>query len=244
MDEVTIDHHVKIQNVTDSIVEFSRRSDYRQLSSILSDNSKHGKEIIAQAINLVGGENQTTALYACVVTQSGYDKENEKDGNNFKCFKLLLSIPGIDPSVVLYRSSIIYMCISMKKVAFYEYMLEMKRKHGNDKNSKFNLIDPLPIPQHSTSFFEWFPRTCGRYEMFESVFKHGIKADIQARSNSKNKVRKSQCDIHASLISVAMQTTARCGYDKNKGIECDNGKVFQLLLNDKGVDINYMNITL
>lgn len=234
MDEVTIDNSVRVQHVAESIITFTKRSDYKELSSILNDKSKYSKEIISEAINLVGTENQRTALHACVETQSGYDKENERDGNNFKCFKLLLSVPGIDPSIIIGGQSITFRCIQKAKVAFYEYLVEMKRKHKDDKNSKFCLIDPTPETRFAGTIFQWFPDYNKSFEIFELVFKYSMQAHQE-----RQEMKKTECDVNTTANRIASCSEPQNGYDKNKGIECDQGKMFKLLLNDKNIDINF-----
>ena len=90
LDETMINNELIKYQTIDAIIDASTKSDYKKLVSILSDIKNNSNVKIEDIINLVGSQNNTTALIACASSQSGFDKDKQTQGDNFLCFKVCL----------------------------------------------------------------------------------------------------------------------------------------------------------
>ena len=113
-----IDKTIKKYKLANSIINAAKKSNYDGLKSILDENEDSE---ITDCINIVA-ENDTTALIGCIESKDGFEDDNQMKGENYKCFKLLISIKGID--VHAGGFDLASYCVANNKVAILKYLVD------------------------------------------------------------------------------------------------------------------------
>ena len=220
LDEKSIEEELNRYDIADEIISAAKKSDYSKLESLL--NTKSIQNIISDVINIVGSRDRTTALMACIKTETGYDKNKPRKNNNFKVFKLLLSQKGIDPLKRVTdnnRGFVIdpaLQCLSSKKIEFFKYMVE---KFGDS-------IDKTPLLSGLHNIFQGIIHGPGDEKTFKEMYSMCPPS------------RMKQYNFNQAFCAVCRSST---DYDKQKQKEGDNWKIFKFILDKKGdeIDINY-----
>ena len=111
-----MDNTIKKYELAKSIINAAKKSDCDRLKGILDENKDSE---IADCINVV--INYETALSACIKSDDGFEDDNQMQGENYKCFKLLISIKGIDINAGGFDLAVF--CVTKNKVAILEYLV-------------------------------------------------------------------------------------------------------------------------
>ena len=169
---------------------------------------------------------QDTALLTCVSeVKNGYDSNNELECNNFQLFKLLLSQSKIDINICDDDdNSPLMKCIYHNKLEYVKYLLEKIR------------ID--------TKLF--LKRNHNGENIFHIAAKGGSYTTLDYIINGNNTITKK---IITKLINQKDKTKERTplltcieekynGYDSNNELNCNNFKIFTLLLLQSGINVN------
>ena len=89
-----INKQMRTTDVANLLVVASTKSDYKKIKSILE--KKENSDIIEDAMNIRGLKKIGTALVMASFATIGFDENNEKKCNNYKCTKKLLETKGSD----------------------------------------------------------------------------------------------------------------------------------------------------
>ena len=246
-DKTEFDNQLIKHSIIDTIINVCEKSDYKALKSILA--SRRAQNVIEDVINLVGLQRRTntmtTALNACIDTNAGYDHENVLNCNNFKCFKLILSQKGIDPNIKVNAYNGVQKCLLNKKIEFFKYLIETgaKKKWCIDINPRMNIygrnvgnnkknihrekknkntrdsVSRMYSYSSDDNILKW-AATNGNFKIFELLLK----------------ISKIKYDINEVLIACA---GSKRGYDEHNVSTCDNFLIFDLILKQDGINLNY-----
>lgn len=118
--DVTISSNIDNKN---ALMVACQQSNYEILKLLIDSGKFNG------LINEVGGQDADTALHCVCKSHLKWTRQSEMECDNFRCFKLLLNLPGINVTMKN-RSDLTvgHICIQKKKNAFIKYLHEWAMK--------------------------------------------------------------------------------------------------------------------
>ena len=208
-----MEQYRKMYKKTDELARVCKFSDYDALMRILDD--PENKENIGEYVNYFSREYDNRPLDAlCEHVRWGYDSENQLECRNFKCFKAILEITGIN--VVSYS---IEQLVKNDKYEYIRYLVQNNDRLG----LKINFQEISKIAQD---------RDLLMYVAARKQSHKTLKVMLELDVFDINGV---DWETGTLLHQCAANTTH---YNLQHPFECDLFEFMKIILSNKYIDIN------
>ena len=188
-------------------------------------------------INYYDMSNKTPALFYCAQSKAKFYYNNVMECDNFKVFQLLLSIKGINIGFVAQNGSdLVTTLYKLHKDDYIDYLKEKVSGNDNDNDWKLDevMIDNL------TRKYKTVDALIAAIKKSDVKTVQSILALKSTQTIIKDVMNMSGLRNNGVVLHTCVKTMT--GWEDKNPTTCANYRVFNLLLNQKGVDLGYCNV--